>query len=214
MSTPLNMRFDASQVAPASAQEVIPSGWYKARMSASEWQESKNKPGNWFVAVKITLIGEYDGLTLTDRINLHNENVMAAEIGQRTLSSICHATGVMVVEDMAQLYGIPMMVKVALRAAGKGADGKDYEASNEIKGYKAIEEAKVEFGGGAFPTPPAAAPVPAQAAPAPVATAPVAAPPAAAAPAPAAAARPPFGPPAAAPAAAAPAPASRAPWAK
>lgn len=212
MSTPLNMRFDASQVAPAAAQEVIPSGWYKARLSASEWQESKNKPGNWFVAVKLTLIGEYDGLTLTDRINLVNDNVMAAEIGQRTLSSICHATGVMVVEDMAQLYGIPLMVKVALRPAGKGADGKDYEASNELKGYKAIEEAKVEFGGGAFPTPPAAAPAPAQAAPAPVAAAPVAAPPAAAAPA--AAARPPFGPPAAAPAAAAPAPAARAPWAK
>lgn len=218
MSTPLNMRFDATQVAPATEQAVIPTGWYKGRISASEWQESKNKPGNWFVSLKIVLIGEHDGLTLTDRINLVNDNVMATEIGQRTLSAICHATGVMVVEDMAQLYGIPMMVKVALRPAGKGADGRDYGASNEIKGYKVIEEPKVEFGGGAFPTPPAAAAAPAQAAPAPVAAAPVqAAPGPGPVATPAAAARPPFAAPGApAPAAAAPspAPAGRAPWAK
>lgn len=182
MSTPLNMRFDASQVAPAAPQELIPAGWYKARMSASEWTQSKSNDKNWFVQCKFTLIGEHDGSVLTDRINLANENVMAVEIGQRTLSAICHATGVMVVEDMAALHGIPLMIKVKVRQAGKGADGKDYEASNEISGYKALEMPGPGLAPGQFPQAPAPAAAPAPA-PAAAAPAPSFAPPAAAAPA-------------------------------
>jgi hypothetical protein len=214
MSTPLNFNFDATQVEPNAPQELIPAGWHKARMSASEWKQAKNNDKNWFVACKFTLIGEHDGAVLTDRINLANDNAMAVEIGQRTLSAICHATGIMVVWDMAQFYGIPLMIKVAVRPAGKGADGNDYAASNEIKGYKAVEEANVAFGGGSFPAGPPVGAVPA---PAVAAQAPAQAP-AAAAPA---AARPPFGNSAGAAAAgpgpgaqAGPAPSGKAPWAK
>lgn len=213
MSTPLNFNFDATQVAPSEPQELLQPGWYKARMSASAWKQAKNNDKNWFVACKFTLIGEHDGAVLTDRINMANENAMAVEIGQRTLSAICHATGVMVVSDMAQFYGIPLMIKVAVRPAGKGADGNDYAASNEIKGYKAVEETQVSFGAGPFPAgpPTGVAAAPQQAAPAAPAAAPAASP--------AAAPRPPFGGPAAAPAAApaagpSPGPGGKAPWAK
>lgn len=135
------LNFDASTVAPSEALEAVPAGWYNAQMTASEMKPTSDGTGAYLQAEFTILSGDYVGRKLFDRINLQNKNPVAVEIGYKTLSSICHAVGVIQVADSQQLHGRPLQAKVSLRAAGPGADGKHYDASNEVKGYKAIDGA-------------------------------------------------------------------------
>lgn len=170
------LNFDASQVAPSEALEAIPAGWYNAQMTASEMKPTSDGTGAYLQAEFTVLSGDYAGRKLFDRINLQNKNPVAVEIGYKTLSAICHAVGVIQVQDSQQLHGRPLQLKVSLRAAGPGADGKHYEASNEVKGYKGMDGAGVPMAGAPAggapswaPQAPAqqAAPAPQQAAPTP-----------------------------------------------
>lgn len=195
------LNFDASQVAPSEAREAIPAGWYTAKMIKSEMKATSDGTGQYLACEFEVIGGDYNGYKLFDRLNLQNKNQTATEIGWRTLSAICHAVNVIQVADSQQLHGIPLQVKVKLRPAGPGADGKYYEASNEISGYKAAEVATAAAPAWATTGAPApAAPAPATSASAPAAPAPTGMPPWATAPAPTAAA------PAPAATAAAPAP--------
>lgn len=139
-----SLNFNAANVAPAEAPEAIPAGWYIAQMIESEMKPTSNGQGAYLATVYQVLEGKYKGAKLFDRINLQNSNPTAVEIGYRQLSAICHAVGVIQVEDSAQLHNRPLGVKVSLRAAGPGADGKHYDASNEVKGYKAASAVQVE----------------------------------------------------------------------
>lgn len=139
-----SLNFNAANVAPAEAPEAIPAGWYIAQMVESEMKPTSNGQGAYLATVYQVLEGKYKGAKLFDRINLQNSNPTAVEIGYRQLSAICHAVGVIQVEDSAQLHNRPLGVKVSLRAAGPGADGKYYDASNEVKGYKAASAVQVE----------------------------------------------------------------------
>ena len=141
------LNFDASQVAPSEALEAIPAGWYNAQMTASEMKPTVDGTGAYLQAEFTVLSGDYAGRKLFDRINLQNKNPVAVEIGYKTLSAICHAVGVIQVQDSQQLHGRPLQLKVSLRAAGPGADGKHYEASNEVKGYKGMDGAGVPMAG-------------------------------------------------------------------
>jgi hypothetical protein len=142
------LNFDANTVAPAEALEVIPSGWYTAQMTASEMQETSDKTGAMLKCEFTVLGGEHAGRKLFDRLNLQNKNPVAVEIAYKTLSAICHAVGVIQVSDSQQLHGRPLSMKVGVRPAGMGGDGKQYDAQNEIKGYKAAGQ---QGAGGAAP---------------------------------------------------------------
>jgi hypothetical protein len=134
------LNFDARTVAPAEAPEAIPAGWYNARVTNSEMKPTSDGSGAYLQLELTILDGEFANRKLFDRINLQNKNPVATEIGYRQLSAVCHATGVIQVQDSQQLHGIPLKVKVSLRPAGPGADGKHYDASNEVKGYKNIAD--------------------------------------------------------------------------
>jgi len=191
------IQFDASKVKPAEPFETIPAGWYNVMIEASEVKPAKTE-GNFFLELTFKVLdGQYANRKLYARINIRNNNPQAQEIAYRELSAICHALGRLQVGDSAELHNQPLKAKVKLRPA----DGQ-YEASNEISGYKNINEVV------ASPAPAAAAPWAAPAAPAAPAPGPVAwqAP---AAPQPWAQAA--AAPAAPAPAAAAPAPAPAAP---
>ncbi len=198
---PTVLNFDATQVEPNAPFDVVPAGMYNVKIVESEMKPTKDGQGSMLALTLEILDGEHAGRKLFDRLNLQNKNTQAMEIAYRTLSAICHAVGVYQVGDSSELHGRPMQAKVTLRPAGPGADGKQYDASNEVKGYKAIEGANPTAGAppaaAAAPTPPAPAPAPA---------------------APAAAATPPWAKPAAAPATppapAAAAPAAKPPWMK
>jgi hypothetical protein len=155
-----NLQFDARTVPPQEAFEVIPAGWYNIVLTESEMKENSKKDGAYLALVFTIIDGPHANRKLFDRLNLQNPNPTAVEIAYKTLSAICHATGVIQVQDSSQLHGIPLMGKVSVRAAGPGADGKHYDAQNELKGYKPVDK-----GGSTSVTVPPATPTPTWAAP-------------------------------------------------
>lgn len=201
------LNFDASTVSPSESIEAIPAGWYNAQIDQSEMKPTKDGQGAYLELRFSVLDGQYANRKVFTRLNLRNGNPVAQEIAYRQLSAICHAAGVMQVQDSQQFHGRPLKIKVKVRAATG-----DYEASNEISSFKNINEQVDGPVGGAT----------AAAGGAPWAQQPAAAAPQAApwAPQPAAAPVAPaqqFAPPAAAPALAAPAwqpPAAQQPWAQ
>lgn len=155
------LNFDASRVQPATGElEPVPAAWYDAVMDQSEMKPTKDAAttGNAFLECRFNIAsGQYAGRKLYARLNLRNSNPVAAEIAQKELSAICHAVGILQVQDSQQLHGIPLKVKVKVRAGDA-----QYGASNEISTYKPanfVPDAPVagSVAPGAFP-PPAAAP--------------------------------------------------------
>jgi hypothetical protein len=127
--------FDANSVEPAASYEPIPAGWYLAVFTESEEKPTKAQTGSYLQLGVQVIEGEHQGRKLIERLNLNNPNQTAVEIAQRTLSSICHAIGVMTPRNSSDLHDKPFMVKVAV----KPAQG-DYSASNEIKEYAAPKQ--------------------------------------------------------------------------
>ena len=136
------LNFNATSVEPAQPQDAIPAGTYLVHMTESEMKPNSKGTGSFLSCIYVILEGDYKGRKLFDRLNLNNQNPAAVEIAYRTLSAICHATGVIQVNDSAELHNRPLLVKVSLRAAQTAAqsqDGKDHDASNEIKGYSVVK---------------------------------------------------------------------------
>lgn len=130
------LNFDASQVAPNTGNpDPIPAGWYNAQIDESEMKPTKDGTGTYLQLRFSVVEGQYANRKVYARLNLRNSNPVAQEIAYGELSAICHATGVMQLQDSQQLHGIPMKIKVKLRAASG-----DYDASNEIGSYKHINE--------------------------------------------------------------------------
>ena len=126
--------FDASGVAPSQPQEIIPIGWYTVTITETEIKETSKKSGS-FLALTYTIVdGDYKGRKVFNNLNIINANAQAVEIAQRDLSAICHATGVMVVDDTSKLHNIPFEIKV-----GMAKPTADYpEPANEVKGYREL----------------------------------------------------------------------------
>jgi len=128
--------FDANTVEPSAPYEPIAAGWYKAVFTSSEEKPTKAMTGSYLQLGVEVIEGQHQGRKLIERLNLKNPNPTAVEIAQRTLSSICHAVGVMTPKSGADFHDKPFMVKVAVKP-GDGA----YGPSNEIKEYAAVGSA-------------------------------------------------------------------------
>jgi hypothetical protein len=124
--------FDATQVAPSQAFDVIPAGKYKVQITDSDMRPTKDGNGQYLWLEMEILDGDYQGRKIWDRLNLVNPNAQAVEIAQRNLSALCHATGKLHVADSAELHFIPVIASVKVRPARD-----NYDASNEIRGYEA-----------------------------------------------------------------------------
>lgn len=134
MSTELT--FDATDVPPASTFEVLPKDTYQAIISDTEMKDTKSGTGQYLQCEYTITEGEYEGRKLWSRHNLVNPNKTAEEIARKELSAICHAVGVLKVTDSAELHDIPLEIVVGV---GKNKDTGD--ATNEIKGWAAVEGA-------------------------------------------------------------------------
>ena len=175
------LNFDARTVVPdAGQQDPVPAGWYKVVIDKSEMKPTKDGTGMRLELQFKIIDGQYTNRKIFEGLNLQNANPVAQEIAYKQLSAICHSVNVLVAEDSQQLHNIPLQVKVVL----KPATGQ-YEAKNEIKAYKNINEVVAPSPAAAAPGAPASfAPPPAPAAFAPpAAPGSFAPPPAAAAPA-------------------------------
>ena len=144
------LNFNAAEVSPESEFTPLPAGIYNAQVIDSDLKPTKNGTGHYLQLTWKVLDGQYAGRLAFDRLNIHNANETATKIGQQQLSALCHAAGVLQVQDSSQLHNRPCRIKVVIR--------KDdhYGDSNEIKGYEAIAGAKPAAP--AFMAPPVAKP--------------------------------------------------------
>lgn len=130
------LNFDARQVDPQQSFEPIPAGWYNMMIVESEMKPTSNGQGAYLQLSLKVVDGQYAGRQVFDRLNLQNQNPVAAEIAYKRLSAYCHATGVIQVQDSQQLHGIPLKARVSVRTDSTG----QYDPSNEIKAVKHIKE--------------------------------------------------------------------------
>jgi len=150
----LGQTFDANNVAPSADISPVPSGEYVAIIVDSDMKPTKSGNGQYLELVHELVDGPFRGRKVWGRLNLSNPNAKTVQIAQEQLSSICHATGVMQVQDSQQLHNRPLVIRVEFVPA----DGQQRQRDgNEIKAWKRYE--------GAGATPPAASAQPTAAAP-------------------------------------------------
>lgn len=140
----LPAQFDASEVEPRHPNEVRPAGWYACYPSASEMKPAKNG-GAEYLEIEFTVYepSEFAGSKFYDRLNVEHSNPVVQEIAYRTLSSICHATGVLVITDTEELHDQPLAIRISVTPGEIGDDGKEYGPKNEVKDYRAVDEVEI-----------------------------------------------------------------------
>ena len=130
------LNFDATQVNPDQSFDPIPAGWYNMMIVETEMKSTKDGNSAYLQVTLKVVDGQYTGRQVFDRLNLQNQNLVAAEIAYKRLSAYCHATGIVRVQDSQQLHGIPFKARVSVRTDSTG----QYDPSNEIKAVKHINE--------------------------------------------------------------------------
>lgn len=130
------LNFDATSVEPNSGFEVLPAGWYNAMIDESEMKPTKDGSGAYLNLRYSIMGGRHNGQKVFQRLNLRNANPTAQEIAYKQLSAICHAIGLMQVQDSTQLHGQPLKIKLKVRKDQTG----QYEDTNEISAVKNINE--------------------------------------------------------------------------
>jgi hypothetical protein len=153
------INFDATQVAPdAGLPDALQAGWYAVIAKAMEVKPGDN---GWSLATTFEVVEppKFKGRKVFHNFNMENTSEKAQNIGRAQMSALCHAVGVLTVQDTAVLYDKPLKVKLSfVEATGQ------YAAKNEVKAFKPMSE-EVTLGPvtGAAPAagarPPAAAPV-------------------------------------------------------
>ena len=125
-----SINFNAQEVEPQSEFTPLPAGEYMTIIVDSELKPTKNGKGSYLQLALQVIDGHYKNRVVFDRLNIQNQNQTAQEIGQRALSALCHAVGVLQVQDSSQLHNIPFIARLSVR------QNTEYGDSNEVKAYK------------------------------------------------------------------------------
>jgi hypothetical protein len=113
--------------------DPIPAGWYSATIAGAELKTTKAGDGR-YIAVKYTIAGPtHQGRVIFGNLNIRNPNEVAEKIGLQQFGDLLRAIGVPRVSDTDQLIGGSLQIKLAIKPAQNG-----YEASNEVKAFKAV----------------------------------------------------------------------------
>lgn len=141
------LNFNAREVDPSVSLDPIPAAWYNAVIDGSEMKPTSNGQGALLELRYNVIDGQYAGRKVFTRLNIQNQNQQTVEIAYRQLSAICHAVNVLDCADSNLLHNIPHKIKVTLRPGGPKLDkatqqptGEFYDPSNEIRGWKNINE--------------------------------------------------------------------------
>lgn len=153
MSNLSSYNFDASTIEPNTSYDPIPAGWYQAIISSSEMKPTRDGYGEYLSLTLQVIEGQYANRLVFARLNLKNANDKAVDIAKKDLAAICRAVGVMSPQSSEELHDKPLMIKVKIRPA-QG----EYEASNDVGGYKAVEGANLTPAPKTQTPPPAATP--------------------------------------------------------
>lgn len=136
--------------------DLLPAGWYTARIGDVVLKDTKSGTGQ-FLAITYDVVGpSHQGRKVFGNLNIRNANAEAERIGRQQLGELMRASGLSELKSTNDLINRQCQIKVAV----KPSDGQ-YEARNEVKGFKAADGV-----GSAFPAPSAStdAPKPARSA--------------------------------------------------
>lgn len=127
--------------------QPLPAGWYSATINKAELKATKDGTGQ-YIAIRYDITGPtHQGRVVFGNVNIRNKSEKAEEIGRAQLGDIMRAIGLKQVSDTDQLVGGSLQIKLDVREARTdAATGKTYDASNDVKSFKASGDAMVYFG--------------------------------------------------------------------
>jgi hypothetical protein len=129
----LGQEFNSDNLPAAASYELLPEGWYSARISQSDLCMTKSGTGQ-YIKLRYDITGpKQAGRVVFGNLNIRNQNVTAEEIGLRDMNAIMQAIGLRSIKDNDQLIGGELQIKVAIKKDEQWGD------KNEVRGYKAIE---------------------------------------------------------------------------
>lgn len=137
----------------------VPPGEYAVTVKDAELKLTNDGTGQ-YIKLRLDITGPaHAGRVVFANINIRNKSQQAESIGRAQLGALMKAAGLATLQDTDQLIGAQLTVKLAIREARTdAATGKTYEASNEVKAYKALEGAMPAASPMGMPKPAAAAP--------------------------------------------------------
>lgn len=127
-----SLNFDATAVAPQQSFSPVPAGVYAAQIVDSDLKDLKSGKGKGLSLTFSLLDDQFANRKIFANLNVQHENPQAQQIAQSQLSALCHAAGVVKLQDSSQLHNKPIRIRVKIRTQ----DG--YEPKNEISGYEAL----------------------------------------------------------------------------
>jgi len=128
------LNFNAANVEPDAGFSLIPAGVYTAQATDSKVYPTKSGTGTILELTFKILEGQHAGRLVWARINIQNHNPVAEQIGQKQLSGLCHAVGVLQLQDSTQLHNKPLRIRV------KVTKDDQYGDKNEVNGYEALPQ--------------------------------------------------------------------------
>ena len=130
----LNQAFNISDLPQGNSNyELLPDGWYSATINKAELANTKDGNGQ-YIKMRYDITGPtHQGRVVFGNLNIRNASAKAEGIGRQQLGDIMRAIGLSKVTDTDQLVGGVLQIKVATRAANG-----QYEAQNEVKGFRSL----------------------------------------------------------------------------
>ena len=128
--------FDSSTVEPKGDYAAIPAGQYVAGIEKVEVKPTSAGTGHYLSIQHNILEGPMAGRKLFGNINIINPSQQAQEIGQRQLSALCRACGIVVLKDEKELLGKTVAVRVKVKMT-KDTAGNVLDEKNEITTWSA-----------------------------------------------------------------------------
>jgi len=130
----LGETYDANELPQGNGNyDVLPAGWYDATVTQAELCDTKNGNGQ-YIKVRYDITGPaHQGRVVFGNLNIKNASSKAEEIGRQQLGELMRSIGLAKVTDTDQLIGGQLQIKLSIRPA----DGQ-YEAQNEVKGFKSL----------------------------------------------------------------------------
>lgn len=129
----LGETFSTDELPTSGGYDLLPDGWYTATVSKAEIGNTKSGTGQK-IDMRYTITGpSHEGRIVFGAINIRNQSQKAEEIGRQQLGDIMRALGLAKVQDTDELVGGTLQIKVKTKAASG-----DYEARNEIGGWKSV----------------------------------------------------------------------------
>ena len=149
----VQVNFDANTVDPSAPVSAVPAGTYIVCITNTEQKATRAGDGHYLKVEHTIQDGEYKGRKIFDNLNLWNKNETAARIAWADLSAICHAVGILQVQDTAQLHGQPHLLTVTVEHS------EEYGDQNRVKSREPLVSGQ-QVNPPAPPAPPTTPPAP------------------------------------------------------